>query len=124
MDHSLLDCHWVFSGPLEHLLVHFGDFGGVHGPQAALSLVGTAHRGFLDLLKTLVQRKIMSDRVLPAVWRRLEVGEVFAEKIKIKRRHFHLPNRYFSSIMCKIHRNDGVQVGKCHDKVHYEVARN
>ena len=72
----------------------------------------------------------MSDRVLPAVWRRLEVGEVFAEKMKFRRRYFssryffHVPSRYFSSIMCKIHRNDGVQVGMCHDKVHYEVARN
>ena len=26
--------------------------------------------------------------------------------------------------MCKIHRNDGVQVDMCHDEVHYEVARN
>ena len=78
--HRLLDRHRVLARPLLHLLVHLGDLLRVHRPQAALPLVRAVRTWFLDLLKTLVQRKIMSDRVLPAVWRRLEVGEVFAEK--------------------------------------------
>ena len=82
INHGLLDGLWIFPGPLLHLLVHLGDLLRVHRPQAALPLVRAVRTWFLDLLKTLVQRKIMSDRVLPAVWRRLEVGEVFAEKNK------------------------------------------
>ena len=82
--HSLLDGHRVLPRPLLDLLVHLVDLGGVHGPEAPLSLVRPGHDGLLDLLEALVEAQIVADRVFPARGRRLEVGEVFAE---IKKRN-------------------------------------
>ena len=81
--HRLLYGHWVLAGPLLHLLVHLGDLLRVHGPQAALPLVCAIGAWLLNLLKTLVQGKIVPNRVLPTIWSRLEVREVFAEKGKL-----------------------------------------
>ena len=77
--HSLLDGHGVLPRPLLDLLVHLVDLGGVHGPEAPLSLVRAGHDGLLDLLEALVKAQIVTDRIFPARGRRLEVGEVFAE---------------------------------------------
>ena len=46
-------------------------------------MVRSGHDGLLDLLEALVQAQVVADRVLPARWRRLEVGEVLAEINKI-----------------------------------------
>ena len=46
-------------------------------------MVRPGHDGLLDLLEALVQAQVVADRVLPARGRRLEVGEVLAEIIKI-----------------------------------------
>ena len=46
-------------------------------------MVRPGHDGLLDLLEALVQAQVVADRVLPARWRRLEVGEVLAEINKI-----------------------------------------
>ena len=77
--HSLLDGHGVLPRPLLDLLVHLVDLGGVHGPEAPLSLVRPGHDGLLDLLEAFVKAQIVADRIFPARGRRLEVGEVFAE---------------------------------------------
>jgi hypothetical protein len=78
VDHGLLNGEGILPRPLLHLLVHLGDLGGVDGPEAALALIAVASR-FLDLLEALVQREVVPDRVLPAVWRRFEVRKMFAE---------------------------------------------
>ena len=80
--HGLLDGLWIFPWPLLDLLVHLCDLLLVHGPQAALPLVGSVGRGFLDLLKTFVQRQIVTNWVLPATGRCLEVRKVFTERGK------------------------------------------
>ena len=77
--HRLLDGHRVLPRPLLHLLVHLGNLLWVHRPQAALPLVGAVGAGLFNLLKALVEREVVPDRVLPTVGRRLEVGKVLAE---------------------------------------------
>ena len=79
MRHALLDGHGVLPGPLCHLLLHLDNLGRVHGPEAALPLVGAVGGRLLDLLEALVQAEVVPDRVLPAGGGSLEVGEVLAK---------------------------------------------
>ena len=73
--HAPVDGSQVLPLPLVHLFLHLVDAGQVQGPQAALAR-RPAHL-VLHLLKALVQRQVVSHRVLPAVGSRLR-GETVA----------------------------------------------
>lgn len=69
--HAVADGSQVLAFPLLHLFLHLVDLGWVEGPQTALTSGGGASLLVLFLLKALVQRQVVSHRVLPAVRRRL-----------------------------------------------------
>ena len=80
--HRLLDGHRILAGPLADLLVHLGHLLRVHGPEAALPLVRPVHGRLFNLLEAFVEGEVVTDRVLPAVRGRLEVGKVLTKKRK------------------------------------------
>ena len=63
--HAFADGDWVFATPLVELLVHLVHLGRVEGPEAAL--VGGVPVLVLHLLKALVQREVVTHRILPTV---------------------------------------------------------
>lgn len=69
LGHALAHGDGVFPLPLLQLLLHLVDLGRIEGPQAALAR-GTS-RFVLYLLKALVKRQVMADRILPAIRCRL-----------------------------------------------------
>ena len=88
VDHGFLDSLGIFPWPLLYLLVHLGDLLWVHGPQTTLPLVGSISGGFLNLLKTFVERQVVPHWVLPATRGSFEVRKVFTEKQKNMRKYF------------------------------------
>ena len=53
----------------------------IHCPQASFPLVGSIGRRLFDLLKALVKREVVSDRIFPSIRRCFEVRKVFTEKL-------------------------------------------
>ena len=83
INHGLLNGLGIFSRPFLHFFVHFGDLLRVHSPQASFPLVCSVCRGLFNLLKTFVERQVVSHRVLPAVGSGLEVRKVFTENMEL-----------------------------------------
>lgn len=71
--HAFAHSNGVFPLPLLQLFLHLVDFGRIEGPQTALSR-GTS-RFILHLLKALVERQVMANRILPAIRRSLPKQE-------------------------------------------------
>ena len=93
--HSFLDAHWILSRPLSNLVLHLGDLGRVHAPQAALLLVAVCH-GLLNLLEAFVQAQVVPHRILPAGRSSFEVGKMFTVK----------KNKMFEDVFCKENKVD------------------
>lgn len=70
--HAPPNSDWVFAAPLVNLLLHLLHLSRIEGPQAAFT--GRASVLVLHLFKALVQREVVSHRVLPSVRSCLRTG--------------------------------------------------